>query len=135
MVRRWLHDSEPVNYVENLGHIDHCACFPRTQSQITYVEGEILTIPPTQLVRAVVYYFRTFADRRSLRAPYHTQPGKQIGMSSNGSEVGTKLLVPAYLSLSEAPYRSHNHCLQPPPNGQEQEDEETAPDHPRCPAC
>ena len=44
MVRRWLHDLEPVNYLENLGHIDHCACFPRTQSQSTYVEGEILRI-------------------------------------------------------------------------------------------
>ena len=38
MVRRWLYDLEPVNYLENLGHIDHCACFPRTQSQRTYVE-------------------------------------------------------------------------------------------------
>ena len=27
MVRRWLHDLEPVKYLENLGHIDHCACF------------------------------------------------------------------------------------------------------------
>ena len=44
MVRRWLRDLEPVNYLENLGHIDHCACFPRTQSQRTYVEGEILRI-------------------------------------------------------------------------------------------
>ena len=26
MVRRWLHDLEPVNYLENLGHIDRCAC-------------------------------------------------------------------------------------------------------------
>ena len=42
---------------------------------------------------------------------------KQLEMSSNGSETGTKLLVQAYLSLSEAQYRSHNHCLQPPPNG------------------
>ena len=23
MVRRWLHDLEPANYLENLGHIDH----------------------------------------------------------------------------------------------------------------
>ena len=44
MGRRWLHDLEPVNYLENLGHIDHCACFPRTQSQRKYVEGEILKI-------------------------------------------------------------------------------------------
>ena len=32
MVRRWLHDFEPVSYLENIGHIDHCASFPRTKS-------------------------------------------------------------------------------------------------------
>ena len=74
MVRRWLHDLKPVNYLENLGHIDNCACFPRTQSQRTYVEGETLTIPPTQLMHAVVSCFTNFADKRSLRAPCHTQP-------------------------------------------------------------
>ena len=61
-------------YLENLGHIDHCACFPRTQSQRTYVEGEVLTIPPTQLMHAAVSCFTTFADKRSLQAPCHTQP-------------------------------------------------------------
>ena len=63
MVRRWLNDLEPVNYLENLGRIDHCACFPRTQSQRTYVEREVLTIPLTQLMHAVVSCFTTFADR------------------------------------------------------------------------
>ena len=77
MVRRWLHDLEPVDYLENLGHIDHCACFPRTQSQRTYVEREILTIPPTHLMHALVSCFTTFADKRSLRAPCHTQPGAE----------------------------------------------------------
>ena len=74
MLRRWLHDLEPMNYLENLGHIDHCACFARTQSQRTYVEGETLTIPPTQLVHAVVSCFTTFADRRRLRVSCYTQP-------------------------------------------------------------
>ena len=74
MVRRWLNDLEPVNYKENLGHIDNYACFLRTQSQRTYVEGETLAIPPTQLMHAVVSCFATFADRRSLRVPCHTQP-------------------------------------------------------------
>ena len=105
MVRIWLHDLEPLNYLENLDHIDHCARFPRTQSQRTYVEGEILPPPPTQLMHAVVYSgavivslpprvshacacrvyihvcthvrtscLTTFAGRRSLRAPCHTQP-------------------------------------------------------------
>ena len=44
MVRRWIHDLEPVIYLENLSHINLCACFPRTQSQRTCVEGEILRI-------------------------------------------------------------------------------------------
>ena len=74
MVRRWLHGLEPVNYLENLGHIDRCACFPRTQSWKTYVKGEILTIPLTKLMHAVVSFLATFADRRSLRAPCHIQP-------------------------------------------------------------
>ena len=74
MIRRWPRDLEPVNYLENLGHIDHCACFPRTQSQRTYVEGEILTIPPTQVMHAVVSCLTTLADRRDLRAPCNTQP-------------------------------------------------------------
>ena len=74
MVRRLFHDLEPVNHLENLGHIDHCSCFPRTQSQRISVEGEILTIPPTQLLHAVVSCFTPFADRRSPRAPRHTQP-------------------------------------------------------------
>ena len=52
-------------------------------------------------------------------------------MSSIESEIGTKLLVPAYSSLSENQYRSPNHCLQPPPNGQDQEEAETISDHPR----
>ena len=77
MVRRWLHDLEPVNDLENLGHIDHCTCFPRTQSQRTYVEGEILTIPPTQLMHVVISCFATFTDKKSLRAPCHTQPGAE----------------------------------------------------------
>ena len=115
MVRRWLHHLEPVKYLENLGNIDHCACFPRNQSQRTSVEGEILTIPPTQF------------------SPVRKQPG----MSSNGSKIRTKLLVQAYLSLSEAQYRGHNHRLQPPPKGQEQEQAGTISDHPinRHPAC
>ena len=44
MARRWLHDLEPVNHLENLGHIHHCACFPRTLSQRIYVKKEILRI-------------------------------------------------------------------------------------------
>ena len=75
MVRRWLHDLEPVNYLDNLGHVDHCACLPRTQSHRKGAEGQILTSPLTQLVlHAVVYCFTTFADRRSLLTPGHTQP-------------------------------------------------------------
>ena len=38
-------------------------------------------------------------------------------------EIGTKLLVPASLSLSETQYRIHNHCLESLPNGQEQEEQ------------
>ena len=40
MVRMWVHDLEPVTYLENLGSIDHCACFLRVQSQRTYVKPE-----------------------------------------------------------------------------------------------
>ena len=61
MVGRRLHDLKPVNHLENLGHIDHCACFPRTQSQRKFVEGAILTLPPTELTHAVVYCFTTFS--------------------------------------------------------------------------
>ena len=60
---------------------------------------------------------------------------KQLGASSNRSEIGTKLWVPAFLSLSEAQYRSHNHCIEPPPNGQEQEEAENISDHLRHPTC
>ena len=73
MVRRWLHELEPVNHFKNLGHPDHCVCFLRTQTQRIYVEGEILTIPPTQLMHAVVSCLTTFADRRKRRAPGHAQ--------------------------------------------------------------
>ena len=66
---------EPVNhFLKTLGHPDHCVFFLRTQSQRTYVVGEILTIPPTQLMHAVVSCFITFAGRTRLRAPSHTQP-------------------------------------------------------------
>ena len=129
ILRRWLHDFEPVSYLENLGDIDHCACFLRTQSQRTNVEGQILPIPPTQLTHAAVSCFATFAGRRSLRAPCHTQP------RAEATKDIFKWLVSAYLSLSEAKNRNRIHCLEPPPNGQEQEEVETISDHPRHPAC
>ena len=44
VVRRWLHYLEPMSYMENLGHTDHCAYFPQTQSRRTYAEDEMLRI-------------------------------------------------------------------------------------------
>ena len=74
---------------------------------------------------------REVCERLATVSPVRKKPR----MSSNGSEIRTKLLVPAYLNVSEAQYRSHNHCIQPPPNGQKQEEAETISDHPRHPAC
>ena len=42
MVRGWLHELEPANHLKNLGHLDRCVFFLRTQSQNTYVVGEML---------------------------------------------------------------------------------------------
>ena len=113
------------------------ACFTRTQSQRTYVEGEILTIPPTQLVHAVVSCLQPLPTGEVCDRLATLSPGrKQLEMSSNGSEIETKkLLVPAYLSLSGAQYRNHNHFPQPPPNGQKQEEAETISDHSMHLAC
>ena len=69
---------------ENLGHIDHSACFLRTQSQRTYIVGEVLTTPPSQLMHDVVYFFATFllrtrevGERIATLSPMR----KQLGMN------------------------------------------------------
>ena len=117
--------------MEKIGHIDHCACFPRTQSQKTYLEEDILTIPYPQLMHAVVSFIQPLPTGEvSEGLGTLNSVRKQLNMSSNGSEIGTKHLVPANYGLFEAQYRSHNHCLKPPPNGQEQDDAETISDHP-----
>ena len=72
MVRTWLHVLEPVNYLENLGHIDHCALFPTNPEPEKYVVGEILTIPPTKLMNAVVSCFTTQSTHTRAAAPQHT---------------------------------------------------------------
>ena len=55
---------------------------------------------------------------------------KQLGISPNISEIGTKLLVPASSSLSETQHRNHNHGLEPLPNGLELEEADTISDNP-----
>ena len=101
MVQRWLHNLEQLLPWENLSQIDHSACFLRTQSQRTYIVGEVLTTPPSQLMHGVVYFLQPFffADKRSLRAHCHSRPHAEA--TRDGSEIGTKLLVPAYLRIPE----------------------------------
>ena len=89
MVPKNIHDFRTAELLgESRPHRSLCL-FPRTQSQRTYIEGEILTISPTQLMHAVFSCFTTFADGRSLRAPCHTQPRAEASKTFYGSPPNT----------------------------------------------
>ena len=87
-------------------------------------------------MHAVVSCLTTYADGRSLQAPCHPQPRAETTRGViKMIRYWNKAVGLAYLSPSEAEYRSNNICLQSPPNGQEQEETETISDHPRHLAC
>ena len=55
MVRRWLHELEPVKYLKNIGHPDQYV-FPANPTQRTYVVGEILRIRGDCRPRCIIPY-------------------------------------------------------------------------------
>ena len=103
MVRRWLHELEPVNHLENQGP-PRLLCLlptnPKPESIHCRRNTDHLTHPPYPCSS---FLFRNLCgpEKAASALPHSAPVRKQLGISSNGSEIGTKLLVPASLRLSK----------------------------------
>ena len=74
MVRRWLHELEPMNHLENLGSPRSLCLFP-AKPKPENIRCKINTDHPTHPAYACSsFLFSNLADGRTLQVPGHTQP-------------------------------------------------------------